>query len=85
MAWICVTKMDRQSISANMVHQVVDTARQLHGALGYSHDTTGALAWASALWVDGPDEVHRWRTGANVIKAYESMATASACGGELFD
>ena len=24
---------------ANMVHQVVDTALQLHGALGYSHDT----------------------------------------------
>ena len=24
---------------ANMVHQVVDTAIQLHGALGYSHDT----------------------------------------------
>ena len=24
---------------AHMVHQVVDTALQLHGALGYSHDT----------------------------------------------
>jgi acyl-CoA dehydrogenase len=36
--------------------------------------------------VDGPDEVHRWRTGANVIKAFEKDGTtAGACGGELFE
>ncbi|MEJ6592839.1 MAG: acyl-CoA dehydrogenase family protein [SAR86 cluster bacterium] len=74
---------------ANMVHQVVDTALQLHGALGYSHDTPLAR-WYTAVrsqrLVDGPDEVHRWRTGANVIKAFEKYGTtASACGGELFD
>ena len=74
---------------ANMVHQVVDTALQLHGALGYSHDTPLA-SWYTSIrsqrLVDGPDEVHRWRTGANVIKAYEKYGTtASACGGELFD
>ena len=74
---------------ANMVHQVVDTALQLHGALGYSHDTPLARWYTgirSQRLVDGPDEVHRWRTGANVIKAYEKYGTtASACGGELFD
>ena len=74
---------------ANMVHQVVDTALQLHGALGYSHDTPLARWYTgirSQRLVDGPDEVHRWRTGANVIKAYEKHGTtASACGGELFD
>ncbi|MDG1204780.1 MAG: acyl-CoA dehydrogenase family protein [Pseudomonadales bacterium] len=74
---------------ANMVHQVVDTALQLHGALGYSHDTPLARWYTgirSQRLVDGPDEVHRWRTGANVIKAYEEFGTtASACGGELFD
>ncbi|MGV0033958.1 MAG: acyl-CoA dehydrogenase family protein [Candidatus Azotimanducaceae bacterium WSBS_2022_MAG_OTU7] len=74
---------------ANMVHQVVDTALQLHGALGYSHDTPLARWYTSIRsqrLVDGPDEVHRWRTGANVIKAYEKYGTtASACGGELFE
>ena len=74
---------------ANMVHQVVDTALQLHGALGYSHDTPLARWYTgirSQRLVDGPDEVHRWRTGANVIKAYEKYGTtAPACGGELFD
>jgi acyl-CoA dehydrogenase len=74
---------------ANMVHQVVDTAIQLHGALGYSHDTPLARWYTgirSQRLVDGPDEVHRWRTGANVIKAYEKHGTtASACGGELFE
>ena len=51
---------------AHMVHNVVDTALQLHGALGYSKDTPLA-AWYTAIrsqrLVDGPDEVHRWRVG----------------------
>ena len=72
---------------AHMVHQVVDTAIQLHGALGYSHDTPLA-SWYTAIrsqrLVDGPDEVHRWRTGKNVIEAFKKHGTtASACGGEL--
>lgn len=72
---------------AHMVHQVVDTAIQLHGALGYSRDTPLA-AWYTHIraqrLVDGPDEVHRWTTGRNVIKAYkETGTTAGACGGDL--
>lgn len=72
---------------ANMVHQVVDTAIQLHGALGFSLDTPLA-AWythiRSQRLVDGPDEVHRWTVGRNVIKAFEREgSTASACGGDL--
>lgn len=72
---------------ANMVHQVVDTAIQLHGALGFSLDTPLA-AWythiRSQRLVDGPDEVHRWTVGRNVIKAFEQHGTtASACGGDL--
>ncbi|MEQ1782297.1 MAG: acyl-CoA dehydrogenase family protein [Hyphomonadaceae bacterium] len=72
---------------ANMVHKVVDTAIQLHGALGYSRDTPLA-AWythiRSQRLVDGPDEVHRWTTGRNVIKAFkETGTTAGACGGDL--
>jgi acyl-CoA dehydrogenase len=72
---------------ANMVHQVVDTAIQLHGALGYSRDTPLA-AWYTHIraqrLVDGPDEVHRWTTGRNVIKAFKATGTtAGACGGDL--
>lgn len=72
---------------AHMVHKVVDTALQLHGALGYSHDTPLARWYTSIRsqrLVDGPDEVHRWRVGRNVIKAYEEFGTtASAAGGDL--
>ncbi len=72
---------------AHMVHKVVDTAIQLHGALGYSRDTPLA-AWythiRSQRLVDGPDEVHRWTVGRNVIKAYQQHGTtASAAGGDL--
>jgi len=72
---------------ANMVHRVVDTAIQLHGALGYSMDTPLARWYThirSQRLVDGPDEVHRWTTGRNVIKAFqEHGTTASAVGGDL--
>jgi acyl-CoA dehydrogenase len=72
---------------AHMVHHVVDTAIQLHGALGYSTDTPLA-AWythiRSQRLVDGPDEVHRWTVGRNVIKAFQKDGTtAMAAGGDL--
>jgi len=72
---------------ANMVHKVVDTAIQLHGALGYSLDTPLA-AWythiRSQRLVDGPDEVHKWITGKNVIRAYKKDGTtAAAAGGDI--
>ena len=72
---------------AHMVHHVVDTAIQLHGALGYSRDTPLA-AWythiRSQRLVDGPDEVHRWTVGRNVIKSFKATGTtAGACGGDL--
>ena len=72
---------------AHMVHKVVDTAIQLHGALGYSLDTPLASWYThirSQRLVDGPDEVHRWTVGRNVIKAYKEFGTtASAAGGDL--
>lgn len=72
---------------AHMVHHVVDTAIQLHGALGYSRDTPLA-AWYTHIraqrLVDGPDEVHRWTVGRNVIKAFlKDGTTAAAAGGDL--
>jgi acyl-CoA dehydrogenase len=34
--------------------------------------------------VDGPDEVHKWKVGRNVIKAFcKHGTTASAAGGDL--
>ena len=72
---------------ANMVHKVVDTSIQLHGALGYSQDTPLARWYTqirSQRLVDGPDEVHKWTIGRNVIKAYRKHGTtASAAGGDL--
>lgn len=72
---------------AHMVHKVVDTAIQLHGALGYSTDLPLARWYThirSQRLVDGPDEVHRWTVGRNVIKAYErDGTTASAAGGDI--
>ena len=72
---------------AHMVHKVIDTAIQLHGALGFSQDTPLAKWYTqvrSQRLVDGPDEVHNWRVGRNVIKAFrEHGTTASAAGGDL--
>lgn len=72
---------------ANMVHHVVDTSIQLHGALGYSQDTPLARWYTSIRsqrLVDGPDEVHRWTVGRNLLKAFrETGTTAGACGGDL--
>src|SRR5246127_5353592 len=72
---------------AHMVHKVIDTAIQLHGALGFSQDTPLAKWYTqvrSQRLVDGPDEVHKWKIGKNVIKAFrEHGTTASATGGDL--
>ena len=72
---------------ANMVHKVVDTAIQLHGALGYSMDTPLARWYTqirSQRLVDGPDEVHKWTVGRNVIKAFQQHGTtASMTGGDM--
>jgi acyl-CoA dehydrogenase len=35
--------------------------------------------------VDGPDEVHKWTIGRNVIRAFQRHGTtAAATGGDLF-
>jgi acyl-CoA dehydrogenase len=72
---------------AHMLHNVVDTAMQIHGSLGFTHDTPLAAWYAEARGqrlVDGPDEVHRWKIGRNLIKAYrETGSTAPASGGDL--
>lgn len=73
---------------AHMLCDVIDTAVQIHGSLGYTHDLPLAAWLAEARGnriVDGPDEVHRWIVGRNVVKAFErDGTTAAATGGDLF-
>lgn len=73
---------------ANMLIEIIDTALQIHGSLGYSHDLPLAAWLAEARMnriVDGPDEVHRWTVGRSVVKAFEATGTtARAAGGDLF-
>jgi acyl-CoA dehydrogenase len=72
---------------AHMIHDVVDTALQLHGALGWTHDTPLAHWYAEVRTqrlVDGPDEVHTWKVGKNVLAAFRATGTtAAAAGGDL--
>jgi acyl-CoA dehydrogenase len=73
---------------AHMLCHIIDTAIQIHGSLGYTHDLPLA-AWLNEAranrLVDGPDEIHRWTVGRNVVKAYERDGTTSvAAGGDLF-
>ncbi len=73
---------------ANMLCEVIDTAIQVHGALGITHDLPLAHWYSHARAnriIDGPDEVHRWTVGRSVVKAYETFGTtASIAGGDLF-
>jgi acyl-CoA dehydrogenase len=73
---------------AHMLHNVIDTALQIHGSLGFTHDTPLAHWYTEVRaqrLVDGPDEVHRWIVGRNVVKAFErDGTTAAAAGGDLF-
>jgi acyl-CoA dehydrogenase len=72
---------------ANMVHQVVDTALQLHGALGYSQDTPSragtppsapsASSTAPTKSTAGPSAATSSRPSAN------TAPPRSACGGDL--
>lgn len=73
---------------ADMLSTVVDRAIQLHGSLGYSLDLPLAHWYGEARGlhlIDGPDEVHRWKTGRRLIAEYERAGTtARIAGGDLF-
>jgi acyl-CoA dehydrogenase len=70
----------RQEISmikftiANMLHDVVDRAIQLHGSLGFSADIPLEEMYRyarNARIVDGPDEVHRVTAARQILKGYQ--------------
>jgi acyl-CoA dehydrogenase len=69
---------------ANSLGRIIDRAIQVHGALGYSHDTPLAHMALQARWArfaDGADEVHQWRIAERTIKAWkENESLASAIG-----
>jgi acyl-CoA dehydrogenase len=59
---------------AKVLHDVVDRALQVHGALGYSDDLPLAMMYRrarAARIYDGPDEVHRRTVSRQILKGYQ--------------
>ena len=56
-----------------MACKVIDRSIQAHGGLGVSQDTPLAAFYVYARAIrlaDGPDEVHMYQLGRNLIKLY---------------
>jgi alkylation response protein AidB-like acyl-CoA dehydrogenase len=56
---------------AQLLHNVIDRAIQVHGALGVTSDTPLEWMYREARYAriyDGPDEVHRDRVGRTLAK-----------------
>ena len=63
--------------AARVLHDVIDRAIQVHGALGITDDSPLAAMYVMARGAriyDGPDEVHRMVAARRVLKAFESGA-----------
>ena len=81
-AWVMDTQgiaAARQEISlikfygADVLHDVIDRAVQVHGALGYSTDLPlEAMYRYARAWrlYDGPDEVHRQSVARQILRGY---------------
>ena len=62
---------------AGVLHDVVDRALQIHGALGYSTDLPLEAMYRyarAARFYDGPDEVHRQSVARQILRGYEPPA-----------
>ncbi|HEY3182063.1 MAG TPA: acyl-CoA dehydrogenase family protein [Gaiellaceae bacterium] len=62
---------------AQVLHDVVDRALQIHGGLGYSTDMPLEARYRyarHARFVDGADEVHRESVARAILKGYEAPA-----------
>ena len=71
---------------ANMLGRVIDRSIQVHGALGYSTDTTLAHMYQHARWArfaDGADEVHQMRIAQRTIAAYTDEGSTRRATGNL--
>ncbi|RAK16907.1 alkylation response protein AidB-like acyl-CoA dehydrogenase [Anoxybacillus vitaminiphilus] len=88
-AWMMDTgKETRKEISAikffgaQVLHNVIDRAIQVHGALGVTGDTPleGFYREArTARIYDGPDEVHRMVVARSMIKEFEQNMEGDLC------
>ena len=59
---------------ASALHNVIDRAIQVHGALGVSEDTPLASMYREARAAriyDGPDEVHRMVVARRILRAFK--------------
>ncbi|HEX8123933.1 MAG TPA: acyl-CoA dehydrogenase family protein [Solirubrobacteraceae bacterium] len=59
---------------AQVLHDVVDRALQVHGSLGYSTDLPLEQMYRfarGARFYDGPDEVHRQSVARQILRGYE--------------
>jgi acyl-CoA dehydrogenase len=86
-AWVMDTQgagAARQEISlikffgAQVLHDVVDRALQVHGSLGYSTDMPLEAMYRfarGARFYDGPDEVHRQSVARQILRGYEPRET----------
>ena len=60
---------------ARVMHDVIDRAIQVHGALGYSTDLPLEAMYRyarAARFYDGPDEVHRQAVARRLLRGYEA-------------
>jgi acyl-CoA dehydrogenase len=58
---------------AQMLHDVVDRALQVHGSLGYTTDLPLEAMYRharAARFYDGPDEVHRQSVARQILRGY---------------
>ena len=65
---------------AKVLHDVIDRAIQVHGALGLTEDTPLARMYRkarSARIYDGPDEVHRMVVSRRILRAFQTNADVS--------
>lgn len=61
---------------AQVLHDVVDRALQLHGSLGYSSDLPLEAMYRyarGARLYDGPDEVHRQSVARRILRRYDPV------------
>jgi acyl-CoA dehydrogenase len=62
---------------AQVLHDVIDRALQIHGSLGYSTDLPLEAMYRfarGARFYDGPDEVHRASVARQILRGYEAPA-----------
>ncbi|HEX8145309.1 MAG TPA: acyl-CoA dehydrogenase family protein [Pyrinomonadaceae bacterium] len=66
---------------ARVLHDVIDRAIQVHGALGYSRDTPLEMFYRNARAAriyDGPDEVHRMVVARRILQGFKREAPESS-------